>query len=60
MKMLLTEVLLPKQKGFRPFNLAVYWKRKYRSAVAHEGWYILTNLGSLSAALKVSSCPKWN
>jgi hypothetical protein len=60
MKMFLTGVLLTKQKGFRPFNLAVYWKRKYRSAVAHEGWYILTNLGSLSAALKVPSCPKWN
>jgi len=52
MKLFLTGVLLTKQKGFRPFNLAAYWKRKYRGAVANEGWYILTNLGSLSAALK--------
>jgi hypothetical protein len=51
-KMFLTGVFLTKQKGFRPFNLAAYWKRKYRGAVANEGWYILTNLESLSAALK--------
>jgi len=40
------------KRGFHSFNLAAYWKRKYRRAVADEGWYILTNLGSLSAALK--------
>ena len=50
--MFLTEVLLIKPKGFRPLNLSAYWKRKYRGIVANEGWYILTNLGSLSAALK--------
>jgi hypothetical protein len=52
MKMFLTGVFLTKQKGFHSFNLVAYWKRKYRRTVADEGWYILTNLGSLSAALK--------
>ncbi len=30
-----------------------YWQRKYRGTLANEGWYILTNLESLSAVLKV-------
>jgi hypothetical protein len=32
MKMFFTGVFLTKQKGFHPFNLAAYWKRKYRRA----------------------------
>lgn len=53
MNMFLTGVTVTKQKGFGRFNIAGYWKRKYRGTVPNEGWYILTNLGSLSAALKV-------
>ena len=53
MKMFLTGVTVTKQKGFGRFNIAGYWKRKYWGSVPDEGWYILTNLGSLSAALKV-------
>jgi hypothetical protein len=34
-------------------SLATYWKRKYRGHGQDEGWYILTNLKSLEAALKV-------
>ena len=52
MKLYLTGVKVTKQKGFGNFDIAAYWKRKYRGIVADEGWYILTNLGSLSAALK--------
>jgi hypothetical protein len=33
--------------------LAAYWKRKYRGKGSDEGWYILTNLNSLDATLKV-------
>jgi hypothetical protein len=40
-----------KKKGFGKFSIAAYWKGKYRNKVAKEGWYILTNLGSLKAAL---------
>jgi hypothetical protein len=35
------------------FSVAAYWKRKYRGKGPNEGWYILTNLKSLSEALKV-------
>ena len=53
MKLFLTGVKFTKKKGFGQFFLAVYWKRKYRGKSQDEGWYILTNLNSLDAALKV-------
>jgi hypothetical protein len=53
MKLFLTGVKFTKKKGFGQFSLAAYWKRKYRGKGANEGWYILTNLKSLEAALKV-------
>ena len=40
-------VSITKQTGFGPFNVAGKWQRKYRDWVADEGWFILTNLGSL-------------
>ncbi len=51
MKMYLTGVKVTKKKGFGTFDVAAYWKRKYRGSAPKEGWYILTNLGSLGAAL---------
>jgi hypothetical protein len=53
MKLFLTGVKFTKKKGFGQFFLAAYWKRKYRGKSQDEGWYILTNLNSLDAALKV-------
>jgi hypothetical protein len=53
MKLFFTGVKFTKKKGFGQFSLAAYWKRKYRGKGANEGWYILTNLKSLEAALKV-------
>jgi hypothetical protein len=53
MKLFLTGVNFTKKKGFGQFSLAAYWKRKYRGKGLDEGWYILTNLKSLEAALKV-------
>jgi hypothetical protein len=53
MKLFFTGVKFTKKKGFGQFSLAAYWKRKYRGQGPHEGWYILTNLKSLEAALKV-------
>jgi hypothetical protein len=53
MKLFLTGVQFTKKKGFGQFSVAAYWKRKYRGKGPNEGWYILTNLKSLSEALKV-------
>jgi len=41
-----------------PFNIAVYWKRKYRKKGPKEPWYILTNLSSLKQTLAVYRC-RW-
>jgi hypothetical protein len=35
------------------FNLAVYWKRKYRKKQQQEPWYILTNLPNLEETIRV-------
>jgi hypothetical protein len=53
MKLFFTGVKFTKKKGFGQFSLAAYWKRNYRGSGPDEGWYILTNLKSLEAALKV-------
>ena len=53
MKLFFTGVNFTKKKGFGQFSLAAYWKRKYRGQGPDEGWYILTNLNSLSAAINV-------
>ena len=53
MKLFLTGVKFTKKKGFGQFSVAAYWKRKYRGKGPNEGLYILTNLKSLSEALKV-------
>jgi hypothetical protein len=47
-----------KGDGIGPFNLAVYWKRKYRQKGPKEPWYILTNLPTLKQALAVYRC-RW-
>ncbi len=44
-------VKVTKQKGFGKFDVAAYWKRKYRGKGEEEGWYLLTNLGDLKAAI---------
>ena len=41
-----------------PFNVAVYWKRKYRQKGPKEPWYILTNLPNLKQTLAVYRC-RW-
>jgi hypothetical protein len=52
MKLFLTGVNFTKKKGFGQFSLAAYWQAKVSRSRSHEGWYILTNLSSLDAALK--------
>lgn len=51
-------VLCNKGDGLGPFNIAVYWKRKYRHKGPKEPWYILTNLPTLQQALDVYCC-RW-
>ena len=51
-------ILCNKGDGIGPFNLAVYWKRKYRHKGPKEPWYILTNLPTLQQALDVYCC-RW-
>ena len=45
-----------KQKGFGKFDIAGYWKRRYRGHGEDEGWYLLTNLGSLKEAVATFKC----
>lgn len=42
-----------KQDQLGPFNLAVYWKRQYRTQAPKDPWYILTNLPTLSQTLAI-------
>ena len=51
-------ILCNKGDGIGPFNLAGYWKRKYRTKGSKEPWYILTNLPTLNHALAVYRC-RW-
>jgi hypothetical protein len=46
-------VQLTQKPGFGRFNLAVYWKRKYRGKQEDEAWYLLTNLPDLETAVKI-------
>lgn len=49
-KLFLSGENFTKQQGFAQFNLAAHWHKKSKKTVS-EGWYILTNLDSLAAAL---------
>ena len=44
-------VKVQKTQPIEGFDIACKWKRKYRGVSAKEGWFILTNLGSLKKAI---------
>ena len=44
-------VKVTKTKGSVGFNLACKWRRKIRGVAPEEGWFILTNLETLSSAV---------
>jgi hypothetical protein len=48
----LRDIQTTKQKGFAKFNLAGYYKRKYQGKLEPAGWFLLTNLDSLTDAIK--------
>ncbi len=52
MKQLLVGVRVGKRDQIGPYNIAVYWKRKYKGKGGKEAWYILTSLDKLEHALK--------
>jgi hypothetical protein len=47
------DINLTQKRGFGRFNLAVYWKRKYRGNQENQAWYLLTNLPDLKTAVKI-------
>ena len=44
---------LTQKRGFGRFNLAVYWKRKYRGKQEDAAWYLLTNLPDVDSTIKI-------
>jgi hypothetical protein len=52
----LSDVKVTKQKGFGSFDIAAYWRRKYRGKQEDEGWYLLTNLGDLKQSIDTFKC----
>lgn len=52
-KVFLSNINITKNKGFGYFNLAAYWKRKYKNKVEKEPWYLLTNLDNLEEVIKI-------
>jgi hypothetical protein len=53
MKQFLTNITLTQKKGFGRFNLAIYWKRKYKGKQEQSPWYLLTNLPDCETAVKI-------
>ncbi len=51
-----SDVKVTKQKGFGSFDIAGYWRRKYRVKQEDEGWYLLTNLGDLKQSIDTFKC----
>ena len=52
MKRFLIGIRVGKNEQIGPYNMAVYWKRKYRGKGGKEPWYILTSLTDLEQTLK--------
>ena len=58
MKKFFLDIYCGKQDQLGPFNLACYWKRKYRGKGGDDPWYILTSLPTLKQALALYKC-RW-
>lgn len=51
MSMFFTGVNVTKRVGFNQFNVACKWKRNYRPNQTTEGWFLLTSLSTIQAAV---------
>jgi Transposase DDE domain len=47
------QIQVTQKKGFSKHNVALRWKRIYRTEPANEVWYLLTNLDSAELALQL-------
>lgn len=47
-----SEINITQKKGFGRFNLAVYWRRKYKNKSEKSPWYLLTNLKDLATTVR--------
>ena len=52
----LSEIKVTKQKGFGNFDIAGYWRRKYRGGQEDEAWYLLTNVVKLRQSSDTFKC----
>jgi hypothetical protein len=52
-KQFFPKITLTQKKGFGRFNLAIYWKRKYKGKQEQSPWYLLTNLPDCETAVKI-------
>ncbi len=52
-KIFLSNITITKNQGFGRFNLAAYWKGKYKNKVEKEPWYLLTNLDNLEEVIQI-------
>jgi hypothetical protein len=48
-----SHVSVTQKKGFNRFNLAVFWKRKYKGKQEESPWYLLTNLPDFKIATRI-------
>ena len=55
----LSDVKFTKQKGFGTFDIAGYWRHKYRGKQEDEGWYLLTNVGNLKQSINIFQSRSW-
>ena len=51
MSMFFAGVNVTKQHGFNQVNVVCKWKRNYRKNKTIEGWFLLTNLSTIQAAI---------
>ena len=47
-----SQINITQKNGFARFNLAIYWRKKYKNKQEKSPWYLLTNLGDLETAVK--------
>ena len=52
----LSDVKVTKQKGFGTFDIAGYWRCKYREKQEDEAWYLLTKLGDFKQSIDTFKC----
>ena len=55
MRLFFPNTKVTKNKGFGRYNVAICWKRKYKSKQLKEPWCILTNINDLKSVIELYS-----